>query len=174
MILVPLQPSATFLSFGETQVFFLSLVFFSLSKYHISDITGSTGKGFVRAILCDGIDLLQRDICVALQIGRHGGRKFLKLLNPIVLLLVLRLVLRAQDAVGDDVTAAVAVSLLRNELLGLILVADGRRRWWRPPIVVDADDLNGIAAAGTEAVAAQQDGERLAEVGVEGVDDGVE
>lgn len=42
------------------------------------------------------------------------------------------------------------------------------------PIVVNADSLDGIARQGAEPVAAQQGGECLAEISVEGINDGVE
>lgn len=42
------------------------------------------------------------------------------------------------------------------------------------PVVVNADGLDGIARQGAEPVAAQQGGECLAEISVEGINDGVE
>lgn len=63
------------------------------------------------------------------------------------------------------------VALLWDVTLGLILTVGVRGRGAH--IVVYTDDLDGVAPR-TELVAAQEDGEGLAEVGVEGIDDGVE
>lgn len=64
------------------------------------------------------------------------------------------------------------VALLGDVTLGLILLTVGVRSWGAH-VVVNTDDLDGVAPW-AEPVAAQKDGEGLAEVGVEGIDDGVE
>lgn len=63
------------------------------------------------------------------------------------------------------------VALFWDVTLGLILTVGVRGRGAH--VVVNTDDLDGVAPR-TEPVAAQQDGEGLAEVSVEGIDDGVE
>lgn len=64
------------------------------------------------------------------------------------------------------------VALLWDVTLGLILLTVGVRSRGAH-VVVNTDDLDGVAPW-AEPVAAQKDGEGLAEVGVEGIDDGVE
>lgn len=63
------------------------------------------------------------------------------------------------------------VALLGDVTLGLILTVGVRVR--SAHVVVNTDDLNGIAPW-AETVASQQYGEGLAEVSIEGIDDGVE
>lgn len=55
--------------------------------------------------------------------------------------------------------------------LGLILTVGVRGR--ATHVVVNAHDLDGVAPW-AEPMAAQEDGEGLAEVGIEGINDGVE
>lgn len=71
---------------------------------------------------------------------------------------------------GNHIVGCV-VALLWDVTLGLILTVGVRGR--APHVVVNTDDLNGVAAR-AEPVASQEDGEGLAEVCVEGIDDGVE
>lgn len=70
-----------------------------------------------------------------------------------------------------DHIAGCVVALLWDVTLGLILTVWVRGRGTH--VVVNTDDLNGVAPR-AEPVAAQEDGEGLAEVGIEGIDDGVE
>lgn len=70
----------------------------------------------------------------------------------------------------DDKAGGV-VALFGNVALGLILAVGVGGRGAH--VVVDADNLYGVAP-GAQPVAAQEDGEGLAEVSIEGIDDGVE
>lgn len=126
----------------------------------------SSRHRFVLSILCNGVDLFQGNLSIAIQIGRHGWRQFLKGLYPRVIFPFLCLLFLANDTVRDDKVAVAA--LFRDVALRLIV-----RSRLRCPVVINTHNLYSVAP-GAESVAAQQDGERLTEVSVEGIDDGVE